>query len=215
MFRKLIQILKKGDLMSQAIEESYDMFEKGISLFKKVALNFLGEALEEGFDVYAADRNLNKMERNIRRKILEHLAINPKQDIVGALVLTTVIVHIERLGDYSKNVYELAQKNTLKEGKYFERSKCITQRLFPMCERAIQVYKDSLTEEARKMITELDEIKKECEKNIDEIMEEKEISVKEGILYSLFFRYLKRVTAHTMDILTSVWQPFHLIDFYK
>lgn len=215
MFRKLIEILKKGDLMSQAIEESYDMFEKGVSLFKKVALNFLGEPIEEGFDVYASDRELNRMERNIRRKILEHLAINPKQDIVGALVLTTVIVHIERLGDYSKNVYELAKKNTVKEGKYFERSKCITQRLFPICERAVQVYRDSLAEEARGMISELDEIKKECEKNIDEIMDEKEISVKEGILYSLFFRYLKRVTAHTMDILTSVWQPFHLIDFYK
>ena len=217
MFRKLIELLKKGDLMSQALEESYEMLEKGILLFEKVSRHFLEiEPLEEGFDVYAKDRELNNMERSIRRKILEHLSINPKQDIVGALVLTTVIVHIERLGDYSKNVFELSQKNsTIKESKYYERAKTIVERLFPLCERTIIVYREAVAEEAKNMIPALDDIKKECERNIEDLMEEKDISIRNAILFSLFFRYLKRVASHTIDILTSIWQPFHLIDFYK
>jgi len=216
MFRKLIEILKKGDLMSQAIEESYDMFEKSVSIFEMIALYFMGKPLKEGFNVYKKDQELNKMERRIRKKMLEHLSINPKQNIIGALVLSTVIVHMERIGDYSKNIYELAEKNChTKNCEYYEEAEALSTRLIPICKRAVEIYRNSEAEEAKNLIPVLDGIKKECEKNIDGIMEEEDMSTKNAIVYSLYFRYLKRVTAHTMDILTSIWQPFTLIDFYK
>ncbi len=216
MFRKLIEVLKKGDLMSQAIEESYDMFEKSVSIFEMIALYFMGKPLREGFNVYKEDQELNNMERRIRKKTLEHLSINPKQDTIGALVLSTVIVHMERIGDYSKNIYELAKKDChTKDCKYYKEGESLSLRLIQICKRAVEIYRNSKAEEAKNLISVLDGIKKECEKNIDGIMEEEDISIKNAIVYSLYFRYLKRVTAHTMDILTSIWQPFTLIDFYK
>ena len=216
MFRKFIEMLKKGDLMKQALEDSYTMFDHSVKLFEVVTQNFFGEPLPEGFDVYREDRLLNNMERGIRRKILEHLSINPRQDIVGALVLTTVIVHMERIGDYSKNIYELIEKkNYTTDCKYYNRAEVLARKLIPSCKRATEVYRKSGVEEAKLLIKELNDLKKEFERNIDEIMEEKDITVKNAIIFSLLFRYFKRVTAHTMDILTSVWQPFDLIDFFK
>ncbi len=216
MFRKFLEMLRKGDLMTQALEDSYKMFEESVSLFETVSEAFFGKEYPEGFDVYSEDRRLNNMERGIRRKILEHLSINPRQDIVGALVLTTVIVHMERIGDYSKNIHELVtKKNYTTDCKYYNRSEVLTRKLIPTCRRAVEVYRKGGAEEAKLLIEELHDLKQEFDRNIDEIMEEKDITVKNAIIFSLFFRYLKRVTAHTMDILTSVWQPFDLIDFFK
>ncbi len=216
MFRKFLEMLRKGDLMTQALEDSYKMFEESVRLFEVVTEGFFGNEYPEGFDVYREDRKLNNMERGVRRKILEHLSINPRQDIVGALVLTTVIVHMERIGDYSKNIYELAsKKNYTTDCKYYNRSEVLARKLIPTCKRAVDVYREGGAGEAKLLIEELNDLKREFDRNIDEIMEETDITVKNAIIFSLFFRYLKRVTAHTMDILTSVWQPFDLIDFFK
>ncbi len=216
MFRKFIEMLRKGDLMKQALEDSYTMFEQSIRIFETVTMSFFGESLPQGFNVYKEDRILNNMERGIRRKILEHLSINARQDIVGALVITTVIVHMERIGDYSKNIYELIEKkNYTTDCKYYNRSEVLARKLIPTCKRATEVYRKGGAEEAKLLIAELNDLKKEFERNIDEIMEEENITIKNAIIYSLLFRYFKRVTAHTMDVLTSVWQPFDLIDFFK
>lgn len=215
MFRRLIQMLRQGDLMDQALKDSYVMFEESYKIFKTVSEAFLqGKEVEE--DVYAVDRRINKMEKEIRRKILEHLSINPKQDIVAALVLTTVIVHMERIGDYSKNIYELAERKSHSFScKYYKEAEELTERLLFYFEKGIKAFKEALEDEAREVMAELDKVKKECERNIEKIMQEERISVKDAIIYTLYFRYLKRISAHVLDIASSVCNPFELIDFFK
>ncbi len=215
MFRRLIQMLKQGDLMDQALKDSCVMFEESYKIFKTVSEAFLqGKEVKE--DVYAVDRRINKMEKEIRRKILEHLSINPKQDIVAALVLTTVIVHMERIGDYSKNIYELAERKSHSFScKYYKEAEELTGKLLYCFEKGIRAFRDALEDEAKEVMAELDKVKKECEKNIEKIMVEEQISVKDAIIYTLYFRYLKRISAHVLDIASSVCNPFELIDFFK
>ncbi len=215
MFRKLIQMLKQGDLMDQALQDSYKMFEESYDIFEKASRVFLkGEDVQE--DIYAKDRRINRMEKEIRRKILEHLSISPRQDVVGALVLTTVIVHMERIGDFSKNIYELAVKRTHSFScKYYPEAEKLTSEILTNFEKAIVVFREGREQEARQLMEVFDRIKKECERNIDKIMEETDISVKDAIIYTLYFRYLKRISAHILDISSSVCNPFEMIDFFK
>ena len=39
---------------------------------------------------------------------MTHLAIGGKDDIGSGLVLVSVVIDIERIGDYTKNIYDLA-----------------------------------------------------------------------------------------------------------
>jgi phosphate uptake regulator len=44
----------------------------------------------------------------VRRKVLRYLAIAGTVDLVPGLVLTGIVIDIERIGDYTKNIAELA-----------------------------------------------------------------------------------------------------------
>ena len=54
------------------------------------------------------DKKINEFERDVRRKVMTHLAIGGKEDIGSGLVLVSVVIDIERIGDYTKNIYDLA-----------------------------------------------------------------------------------------------------------
>ena len=54
------------------------------------------------------DKKINEFERDVRRKVMTHLAVGGKEDIGSGLVLVSVVIDIERIGDYTKNIYDLA-----------------------------------------------------------------------------------------------------------
>lgn len=115
MFKDLIALLRKGDLVSQAIEDADRMFEYAKKLYKEV-ISVIKEEREASFDIYQLDQKINNKEKSIRRKLMENMSFNPRQDIVASLTLTSVIIDVERIGDYSKNIFELAQRAKKKKG---------------------------------------------------------------------------------------------------
>ena len=59
-------------------------------------------------DIYERDRQINRYERDVRRKILTHLSVSQKPDVDLALIITAIVIDIERIGDLTKNIAELA-----------------------------------------------------------------------------------------------------------
>ena len=51
---------------------------------------------------------INAYEREVRRKVFTHLAVTGERDLHAGLVLVSVVIDIERIGDYTKNIVELA-----------------------------------------------------------------------------------------------------------
>ena len=45
------------------------------------------------------------------------------------------------------------------------------------------------------------------------IMDSKDLSVRDAVVYALFSRYLKRISAHLANILTTVINPFHEVGY--
>ena len=66
------------------------------------------KAEEHPLNIYEMDKKINHFERDVRRKIMTHLTVNPQQDLSSGLVLVSVVIDIERIGDYTKNIYDLA-----------------------------------------------------------------------------------------------------------
>ncbi len=215
MFKKFFSFLSKRSLFEEALEESEKMFDLAIKTFNEGNdVLFFDHAINN--DIYSVDKEINRREVKVRRLILEHIALNPQEDLVASLMLLTTISNIERIGDYSKNIFELKQKLQKPVNSY------------PFYKEAIFLYKETLNylNNSREVIRQNDEakakdfiekmylLKTKCEENIDKLItaggEPSFI-----VVFTLYFRYLKRVVSHLINILTTITNPFELVDFYK
>lgn len=214
MLRNLMNVLRKGDLVDQAIKETADMFTDAKAVFTGAVASLKSKS-EPGFDIYKRDRRINDAEKSIRRKVLENMSINPRQDIVASLVLTSIIIDIERIGDYSKNVYELnnlcSKKTSTIDSELFQMADSIADQ-FDSLNKALV---EGNTQVGQTLMDTLDPIRKESEKYICTIATKKDITVEEAVINVLFARYLKRVAAHLENIASSIANPFDKIGFYK
>lgn len=75
------------------------------------------------------------------------------------------------------------------------------------------MYKEQDQELGSRIMKELVEVSKECQSMLEDIVEDKNLSPKEGIIYALLLRYLKRVSVHIKNVASSVVNPFHRLGY--
>ena len=105
--KRIISQMSAGEITR---EECQHMLELDIQMFS-VAIESLRKrkTSEVDFDIYKHDKQVNKLERSVRRNILTHLTVGSRLDLNQGLVLISIVIDLERIGDYTKNIYELAQ----------------------------------------------------------------------------------------------------------
>ncbi|RKZ20594.1 hypothetical protein DRQ16_04680, partial [bacterium] len=213
MFKKFIEFWKTSDLLSVAYADTEKMLRTARDMFE-YSMRVMIEKEKEKEDIYKKDRELNELQVGVRRKVLEHLALNPAQDITPALTLITIVKDIERIGDYSKNVIELAYRypDPLKGG-YIEEIKAMERRVQENFRKTIESFIDGNREKGREVMESHAVIARECEEMIDKIMEDETLSAKLAVIYVLLIRYLKRVSAHVKNVASSVVNPFPKVDY--
>jgi phosphate transport system protein len=209
-----MEIMRKGDLVEQAIEETAVMFSNAKKVYEE-AIAALKENREPKFDIYAVDREINDSEKSIRRKLLENMAINPRQDIVASLVVTSIIIDIERIGDYSKNIYELNQIRTSKKTNIDSELLKQANFLADQFDAINNAFGLGDPDKGKILMDRLDPVRKFFEKYIRDIVHQSNISIENAVINTLFARYLKRVGAHLENIASGIVNPFDRIGFYK
>ena len=122
MFRKILDLFHKDNLLNQALKDSYIMLDIDRKMFDESIHSLRKQDTAElKIDVIKKDLMINEYEREVRKKVLTHLSISGTKDITPGLVLTSIIIDIERIGDYTKNIVELALNHPARlEGSIFE-----------------------------------------------------------------------------------------------
>lgn len=213
MFREFFQLWKKAGLLNEALKETEKMLLVAKNMFS-FSLRVLMDKEKEKEDIYKIDRELNKLQRNVRRKILEHLSINPQQDVTSCLVLITIVIDIERIGDYSKNLIELSHKYPQRlKGKYIERIREIEKDIEGLFDGTIDAFKNADIDLAKQIMERHARIAVHCEKVVEDLVEDTQVSSRMGIICALLARYLKRVSAHLKNIASGVSNPFHRLGY--
>jgi len=217
MFRKIIEIFKKDNLLNQAYELSYKMLEMDFDMFK-ASVNCLrrNEGCDIQFDIYKYDRKINEYQREVRKKVVTHLSVL-STDISPGLVLISIVIDIERIGDYTKNIYELAVNypKRLNAYNYEPRITKVEKKLTENFEDLINCYKNCIIDKSKQIMEENAEINSQCDNMLDELIltDNENIKVGDGVALTLYIRYLKRVSAHLQNIASSIVNPFHNIGF--
>lgn len=212
MFAEVWKFWRKETLIDKAEEEVERMLIIAKDMFK-IAMSVLLEKEKSKADIYKMDQGLNAIQMDVRRKILEHLSINPAMDITASLVLITIVVDIERLGDYSKNVLDLSQEIGSKlEGDYFDEARKLKSVLEPLFGETATVIKGMDKDAAAQTMQKCTDIAKLCDELLIRLLDGK-LGAKKAILATLLFRYLKRIASHLKNVASSVVNPFARIGY--
>jgi phosphate uptake regulator len=217
-FKELIELWRSDNLLTQALNDSNTMLASTYEMFKASVRSLResdGGTME--IDIYEKDQVVNKYEREVRRKVLKHLAITGGVNIIPGLILTSIVIDIERIGDYTKNIMELALAHPKKlEAGPLEtdiiRIETNAARLFEGVVPALKVSDQKaavrLLQESLWMIGKCDELLAMLTKT-----EVTTLNSPEAVSLALYVRYLKRVTAHLRNILSGIVNPFERIGF--
>jgi phosphate uptake regulator len=123
----------------------------------------------------------------------------------------SIVKDAERIGDFAKNVFDLSMLQAKIDDAYKEdlvRIKDATSRLLA---KSRNVYETQDANGARAFITECEELQSRCEEKVRELCM---ASGENVAATAMTYRYMKRVLAHSMNIITSVVMPLDRLDYY-
>ena len=218
MFKKLFSVFQRDTLMDRSYRRSFlmlditrEMFLSARNSLRQTATNHLE------INIYDKDIEVNRYEREVRRNVFNHLAISGPETLPSGLVLVSIIVDIERIGDYAKNMVELAMNHPAKlETGVFESD---LQRVESAVEdnfaRTKECFEKADAETARELLKEYEWVSRLCDRRLFALVRQEDKSIPSGDAVSLamYFRWLKRINSHLRNVTTSVVNPFDRIGF--
>jgi phosphate transport system protein len=168
-----------------------------------------------GPEIHATDIRVNKAERAVRKKLVVHVSVRgSKADLPMVLAAMSIVKDAERIGDYCKNIWDLANEGVSLTGADDEPTLlAYRDRTSRAIGEGAGILSERDAERANDLIKELDVYRDEYDRAIDGQVHS-EGSPREAVPRALLFRYLKRITAHLMNVLTSLVMPVHRLDYY-
>ena len=217
-FKELIELWRTANSMTQALEESHVMLENTSKMFTASVQSLRkSDSAEVNIDIYAMDQQINQYEQDVRRKVLKHLAITGGTNVIPGLILTSIVIDIERIGDYTKNIKDLASHhpNRLTAGRYDSELIKIETGVGEIYEQILPMLRSSNAEGARRLMEGNWWILRKCDEIVTELIgsPDPEITPNDAVATALYTRYLKRIAAHLMNIASSIFNPFERIGF--
>jgi phosphate transport system protein len=223
MFDRIWEILKNSDsLLDEAWQDCRSMLVHSRQMYELVIPALTEETNERILHkVHFMDQELNDQQRSVRKKLFQHLALSRGSDILRGLELAAIVIDIERIGDYSKNIGELTDllRQPMVFGEFedeFEEVHGLVTEMFELTNEAIA---KRSTQTAKQAMDLYPRVSKLCDTALRHVISGKigsgsqcEVErVHLGLV--LLLRYLKRVAAHLKNVCSALVNPFHQIGY--
>ncbi len=218
MLKRWFAIFQKDTMMDHAYHRSFEMFDILREMFTtaRESLRHM-EDTEIGIDIYDKDLEVNRFEREVRRKVFNHLAVSGPERLPSGLALVSIIIDIERIGDYTKNIVELALNHPgkLHGAKYEEDLQRVEAAVEENLAKTKSCFKSCDEASALELLKKYDWVNPVCDERLMELVKEEDNSIRPGdaVSLALYFRWLKRINSHLRNVITSVVNPFDRIGF--
>ena len=191
------------------------MLDAGRHVFDTASNAFLGgtdlEVIRQ--DLFATDKRINRAEQQIRRQIVVHASVHGIPEFPPCLVLMSIVKDAERIGDYAKNIFDLAELVPHPPtGEHKDALVKLKDRISRVMATCREIFDARAKDRAAELIREAQEIEDFCDRQLCELIGgEQQVDL--AAAYVLAYRYFKRVVSHTRNVASSVIQPLHKLDF--
>ena len=216
MWKEIVTLFRSQGPLQEAYDEAILMLKASHNMFDYSVTQLHAEGALET-DIYKRDQQLNRYERSVRRKIVTHMSVSAKPDVNLGLVLTAIVIDIERIGDYTKNIVELASvvprsfDGLELDGEVAEIEKSMAR----MFDDIVPALEGPDVAKARGIIGSHTIIASRVDDQVRALCAGEALSGRSGhaVTAALYLRYLKRVSAHLKNVATSVVNPYYRIGF--
>ena len=221
-FKDIVSIWRSEDLLSQAWDESREMLEFSEDMFSS-AVKYLrrGVKIKKLKKLKKEDKKINEFQQNVRKKVVTHFSVSKNIDnLPNGLVLLNMVIDVERLGDYTKNILDMAiyypealvseellpELNTLENEvrlRFQKTCESIGRQDIVLAEHLLKTHQESLAIVSDNIVHNCISGKIDFENN------------KQATVVPLYARYLKRIGSHLKNISTTMINPYEYIGYKK
>ena len=219
-FKNLVNIWKSEDSLSQAWASSNEMLTLSHVMFTdSIGALRSGEKNKVIKSIKQRDTDINKYQRDIRKKVVTYYSISKDvTNLDSGLVLINMVVDIERIGDYTKNILDLAKHHPKKfvSEKISDDLRVVEKAVIERFKNTIKAVEEMDEEVAKELI-------KSYRSDLGKLSDNLVASSISGKLQLgeehkassmvLYARYLKRIGAHLKNITSVVVNPFESIGY--
>ena len=174
-----------------------------------------GGAVETVADeVRRIDRQINVTEIEIRRELLVHISVHGAADAGEMLVFMNMIKDLERIGDYNKNIFDLALEGvSFSEAEDLELILGFRDELSSRIVLMGEILDTRDEDRARAYIERGDHLRREFDGLVNELVHATAPALV-AVPRALLYRFLKRVAAHCANVVTAVIMPVDRLDYF-
>ena len=221
-FKDLVTIWNSEDSLSQAWTSSNEMLHLSHEMFTD-SVNALrsGEKNKVIKSIKLRDEEINQYHRDIRKKVVTYYSVSKDvTNINSGLVLINMVVDIERVGDYTKNILDLAKyyPKKLQSEKVSEDLRIIEQAVIERFQNTVKAVEEMDEIAAKELIKSYRSDLGKLSDNLGASSISGDLKIGEEHMASsmvLYARYLKRIGAHLKNITSVVINPFESFGYKK
>ncbi|MEX2583103.1 MAG: PhoU domain-containing protein [Gemmatimonadota bacterium] len=165
-------------------------------------------------ELRSTDRKVNQLEREIRRDLLVHVSVSGSIETPAVLVYMSVVKDIERVGDYAKNLLDLAI-----DGANFgvisnaEEWRTLAAEVSQFISDAGAAFETRDDTRCRSLLANGDKLLQFFDERVT-LLVQGNWEDDQPVPRALAHRYLKRVVAHLMNLLSAVVMPLDRLDYF-
>jgi len=216
--KELLHIFKKQSEIDKIFIEATSLLEKELTMFQQVTKTLrYSNRSETEIDIKAEDKNINRFQMESRRKIFTHLAVSGPEELSSGLVLMCILNDVERIGDYFKNIIELAcsHPKKLKGGDIDKNVQQLEKLVIDHFTSTVEAMKKQDIDKARKTMKSHLPITRKVETMLSKLLRNRVggLNPGEAIALTLYLRFLKRIASHLTNIASSVVNPLDRIGY--
>jgi phosphate uptake regulator len=212
-----MQFWKGKDFLSDVMDDFKIMLSDSEYMFKSSYDILVNNKKEPGLEqqILTTDKKVNRLQKVIRRRIMEHMTVQPTVDSPACLLLFSVSKDAERVGDYAKNLLEVSRllEKTIDKEIYSKLFKDLDKDILDLFKQTREAFIESDEEKATRAWDSQKNIKKQCD-DIVRTLAKSSYSVNESVCFTLIARFLRRMSSHLTNIATSVVVPLTELDYY-
>jgi phosphate transport system protein len=167
-----------------------------------------------GAELRATDHRVNEAEREIRRELVVHASVHGGIDTPAILVYMSIVKDVERVGDYAKNLFDLAADGiSFTSGAHADELREIRDEVLQMIDEVAVAFYERDDERSRPLLSRGDELLDTFDDRVSALVRG-EVQDNKAVAAALTYRYLKRVVAHLMNVLSAVVMPVDRLDYF-
>ncbi len=202
------------DTIEQQIGEMLATTHETFSLAMDSLLRIIDPA-KVGQQLRKADKSVNRVERMIRRELVVHAGVHgPSADSPLLFVYMSISKDIERVGDINKDLWDLAAAGVdLSQLDPAGEFAGYGEEIKGLILETARVFAERDMETAARLLNETDEVKDRFDDQVV-LQLASTAPASEAVARALLYRYLKRIVAHLMNVMTAVVMPLDRLDYW-